>query len=53
MTSVLGAITVAVTLLTIDACAAAVTYLLCAVLICISYGYVVPKKKVGFADNDI
>jgi hypothetical protein len=53
MTCVLGAITVAVTLPMIDAYGAAVTYLLCAVLIWISYGYVVPKKKTsGFADID-
>ena len=54
MGSVLGAITVAVTLPMIDAYGAAVTYLLCAVLMWISYGYVVvPKKRKGFADNDI
>ena len=43
MCSVLGAMTAAVTLPMIDAYGAAVTYLLCAVLIWISYGYVVGK----------
>jgi hypothetical protein len=41
MSAVLGAITVAVTLPMIDAYGAAVMYLLCALLIWISYGYVV------------
>ena len=41
MRSVLGAMTVAVTLPIIDAYGAAVVYLLCAVVIWISYGYVV------------
>ena len=46
MCSVLAAMTVAITLPMIDVYGAAVTYLLCAVLIWISYGYVVvPKKK--------
>ena len=45
MGSVLGAITVAVMLPMIDAYGAAVMYLLCAVLIWISYGYVVVMKK--------
>ena len=46
MGSVLGAITVAITLPMIDAYGAAVTYLLCAALIWISYGYVlVPIKR--------
>ena len=46
MCSVLAATTVAITLPVIDAYGAAVTYLLCAVLIWISYGYViVPQKK--------
>ena len=46
MRSVLVAMTVAVTLPMIDAYGAAVMYLLCAILIWISYGYVVvPEKK--------
>ena len=47
MCSVLAAIAVAVTLPMIDAYGATVTYLLCAILVWISYGYVVvpPKKK--------
>jgi hypothetical protein len=46
MSSVLGAITVAATLPLIDAYGAAVMYLLFAVLIWISYGYVdVPIKR--------
>lgn len=47
MSSVLGAIIVAVALPTIDAFGAAVMYLLCAILMWISYGYVVclePKE---------
>ena len=55
MSAVLGAITVAATLPMIDAYGAAVMYLLCALLIWISYGYVVvlTKKTNGFADNDV
>ena len=46
MFSVLGAIAIAVILPMIDAFGIAVSYVLCAVLIWISYGYVVlPKKK--------
>ena len=55
MCSVLAAMTVAVTLPMIDVYGVAVMYLLYAILIWISYGYVVvPKRKSkGFADNDI
>ena len=52
MSSVLGAIMVALTLPMINAYGAAVMYLLFAVLIWISYGYVVDPTN-GFADNDI
>jgi hypothetical protein len=46
MCAVLAAMTVAITLPMIDAYGAAVMYLLCAVLIWISYGYVVvPERK--------
>ena len=45
MCSVIAALTVAVTLPMIDVYGAAVTYLLCAVLIWISYGYVVLPTK--------
>ena len=46
MCCVLAAMTVAITLPMIDAYGSAVMYLLCAVLIWISYGYVVvPTKK--------
>jgi hypothetical protein len=45
MDSVLGAITVAVTFPMIDTFGAVVTYLLCAVLMWISYGYVVVPKE--------
>lgn len=46
MCSLLAAMCVAVSLPMIDAYGAAVTYLLCALLMWISYGYVVvPKKK--------
>ena len=43
--SVLGAITVAITLPMIDTYGTAVTYLLCAVLIWMSYGNVVVLEK--------
>jgi hypothetical protein len=45
MSSVLGAIIVAVALPTIDTFGAAVMYLLCAILMWISYGYVVVRDK--------
>jgi hypothetical protein len=54
--SLLAAMTVAVTLPIIDAYGAAVMYLLCAILIWISYGYVVvPQKKAPneFVDSDV
>ena len=55
MFSVLGAIAIAVILPMIDTFGIAVSYVLCAVLIWISYGYVVlpKKKKKGFNDFDI
>ena len=53
MFSVLGAMAVAVILPMIDTCGIAVSHVLCAVLIWISYGYVVvPKKRNGFVVND-
>ena len=56
MRAVLGATVVAVILPMIDAYGAAMTYLLCAILIWTSYGYVIVPKKTktnGFTDNDI
>lgn len=54
MCSLLAAMCVAVSLPMIDAYGAAVTYLLCALLMWISYGYVVvpKKKKKQDSDND-
>ena len=54
MRAVLGATVVAVILPMIDAYGAAMTYLLCAILIWTSYGYVIVPKKTktnGFTDN--
>ena len=45
MRAVLGATVVAVILPMIDAYGAAMTYLLCAILIWTSYGYVIVPKK--------
>ena len=54
MFSVLGAIAIAVILPMIDTYGVAVSYMLCAALIWISYGYVVvPGKRNRFVVNDL